>query len=359
MNSKPQRFAYIDAIRVFAMFCVIISHTAAEFLRQNYHSSTWHFANVLTAITSVNVPLFIMISGALLLHSSHTDSIRYTYQKRLPKLIVPFLVWSVVAAFCYQAYPNFIPNWKRFFVSLVYLPNQPTGIALWFMYAIISLYIIAPLIKAMTDHLSKRHIEYLLIIWFITNTILPTIASALPAKLKPIFTYYPEGNLIFIGGYLGYFVLGYYLTMVKIPKQKWLYLTELITVILMSALTWIQTTLHGTYTDSFKPVTSFLVVILASAVFLSFKSHPGTEHKWWQKLVTFYTPLSFGIYLFHNDVVLYLEDFWLKQTQLPGILAIVILSLEVIAIVTLVILMLNQIPGVRFIFNGNQKKQND
>ena len=81
---------YIDVLRVLSMFSVMFLHTAAGSLRVNLNSNLWHFSNILTSIMSTSVPIFFMVSGAMLLRQGKTVSISYTYKKRLPKAFVPF-----------------------------------------------------------------------------------------------------------------------------------------------------------------------------------------------------------------------------------------------------------------------------
>lgn len=49
----------------------------------------------------------------------------------------------------------------------------------------------------MVDSLSSDLVKYMLILWFVTNSLLPTIAGFVPDKLKPIFTLYADFDMYF------------------------------------------------------------------------------------------------------------------------------------------------------------------
>jgi len=57
-------------------------------------------ANIYGSIARISVPLFFMMSGYLLL--PRTESLRSFYTKRMPKVVLPFIFWSVIylTVFC-------------------------------------------------------------------------------------------------------------------------------------------------------------------------------------------------------------------------------------------------------------------
>ena len=64
-----KRYYYIDFLRIFSMLSVIFLHVVADLLRVKYGSLEWHFSNLITSVISVAVPVFFMISGAMLLNN--------------------------------------------------------------------------------------------------------------------------------------------------------------------------------------------------------------------------------------------------------------------------------------------------
>jgi len=99
---KHKRIVYIDVIRVVAMFLVILAHACSARYAVRDGSSSWNMVNLLVVVTEVAVPLFFMISGATILNSKRTTDIKYLYKHRLVRLVIPFMIWSVISSsiFC-------------------------------------------------------------------------------------------------------------------------------------------------------------------------------------------------------------------------------------------------------------------
>ena len=89
--------------------------------------------------------------------------------------------------------------------------STPTTVHLWFMYALIPLYLISPILKTLVDTMSSKLFKYCLVLWFVFSSVFPTLAALVPGTVRPLFVLSKEFSLNFINGYIGYFLLGYYL----------------------------------------------------------------------------------------------------------------------------------------------------
>lgn len=190
-----------------------IEHNAIQKQKNDKNSPTWHVSNILTAIMGTSVPLFFMISGALLLDSKKTLSIGLTLKNRLYKFFIPFLVWSMIAILYFEGVQFATTgdiNTHLILTKLRNIPSQPTTVHLWFMYALIPLYILSPLLKRLVNTITKELAIYLLSLWVVFSSILPTIVMLAPQKFQSLFILNPAYNLNFMNGYLGYFIAGYY-----------------------------------------------------------------------------------------------------------------------------------------------------
>ncbi len=337
--AKIQHIEYIDVLRVLSMISVVFLHTAAGSLRDNLGSPIWHLSNVLTAIMGSSVPLFFMISGAMLLDSDKTLSLGYTYKKRLPKALVPFLVFSILAIFYFAALGYVISdtvNWKDALSKLKNITSQPTTVHLWFMYALIPLYLLSPLLKKLVDALSRDLVRYLLLLWVIFASFLPTLTALLPAPYQSLFAINPSYNLNFLNGYLGYFILGYYLFKnEKHYSKKLLAGIILLDTVIISLGTWLKTSQIGQYSEIFKSYTRIFTLILSVAIFLFVKEllRDRALSPRWSGIVNVLSAASFGIYLVHNllvDLISRIIKLWPAQSLLVlfgGFLAVLIVSL--------------------------------
>src|SRR6478735_4906834 len=104
--SEAQRIGWIDSVRVLACFLVVVSHSTDAFV-QTPDGSVDGVAAFFVGGVRACVPLFVMISGALLLPMRGTA--QEFFKRRLSRVIVPFLIWGVVLAVL--PIPAGEPNW--------------------------------------------------------------------------------------------------------------------------------------------------------------------------------------------------------------------------------------------------------
>lgn len=303
-----KKYLYLDFLRIFSMFAVIFLHTVADLLRTNYQEFIWHFSNILSSLFSTSVPIFFMISGALLLSDDKSLSVIQLYKVRLKKICIPFIFWSVFAVLYYfivdvSYYGNF--NYDGIIYRLKHIFSQPVTIHLWFMYALIPIYILLPYIKLIVDNANKNHIRYIFILWIIFSVFLTTAQNLVTDNYKIIFQMNNQFSLNIIGGYLGFFILGYYIhnNDIKI-KKRWLSIYIILDILIVSAGTYFLTTKTGAYFEGFKVYCGFFTSSMSIALFLLFKDiFKNTETIKHGKLISVVSDTSFAIYLIHNLVI--------------------------------------------------------
>jgi len=311
MDTLNERIEYIDILRVVSMLSVVFLHTAAGSLRGMIGSPVWHFSNILTSIMSTSVPIFFMISGAVLMSSKKTLSLNITYKKRIPKILVPFIIWSIVAV-AYYAAMNILSSgsidWNMVTTKLRNLPAQPTTIHLWFMYALIPLYVLSPILKKLVDSLTNTLMLYMLAIWLVFSSVLPTLVQFLPVKYQSLLILNSSYNLNFMNGYLGYFLIGYYLMNYRKRISKKLLAGIIAADTAVIALgSWWKSIEAGSYSEFFKSYSKLFMLVLSIAIFLLVKELMA-DHRLRglvSKGVQVLSPLSFGVYLVHNLIVDY------------------------------------------------------
>lgn len=313
--AQKGRIEYIDVLRVLSALSVVFLHTAAGSLRGNTGSVVWHTANVLTGIMSISVPIFFMISGAMVMSSKKTLSIAYTYKKRVVRMAVPFLVWSLFAVIYYQAvnlYTTGAVNWWEAAKKLAYMPGQAVTVHLWFMYALIPLYLLSPILKRLVDAMNESLGRYMFVLWIVFSSVLPTIASFLPVKYQTMFQLSPDFNMNFMNGYLGYFLIGYYLFIYdKKISKKLLTGVIIIDTAVISLGTWWKTVETDSYSEVFKTYPRLFILILSIAVFMYIKSLMEERHlpPLGSGILQVLSMTSFGIYLMHNLIVDFVSSF--------------------------------------------------
>ncbi len=203
-----KRIVYLDLIRIFAIVFIILMHSP---IPQEGNQSI--ILGGISFITAPGLGLLFMVSGALLLPVK--ASMYAFYKKRLGKVVAPTLFFSFFYIFVNIFIGNEdLTNICRYIISIPFSP-QGHGI-LWFMYTIIGLYLISPIISPWLEKASQKEIETVLLLWMITMCY---------PFLRLIFQI-DDGKasiLYYFNGYGGYYLLGYYLHHYhKHIKIKWI-----------------------------------------------------------------------------------------------------------------------------------------
>lgn len=206
-----QRTIYLDVIRIIACIMVVIMHAPIPGLDAESHGP---FLVLISYMTVPCVPLFFMVSGALLLPCEKEITAVNYLKKRIGKVVGPTIVFSLF---------YMMVNKSINCISILSIPfsTQGHGI-LWFMYALIGLYLLVPVISPWIRQVSRRELEIYILLWMIT-------------QCYPYFSLFIKinssntGILYYFTGYVGYFLLGYYLNRYFI-SLKWLLFLAILTL---------------------------------------------------------------------------------------------------------------------------------
>lgn len=226
-NSKKAetKILWPDAIRIISVFFVILIHTTASVVLswKQINAADWMFANIYDSIARVSVPLFVMLSGALLINKN--DSLKTFFKKRLKRILLPWIFWGTILLLISGVTIN-IYNFK-----IILIENFLSGF--WFMPMIAGIYIVTPIIKKFAVNATKNELKYFLTVWFLIASLIPTTKSLFPLEI-----YFINPSWF---AYLGYFVGGYYIVHRSKISENYLQLSKIIYV---SSLLF---TIFGTY----------------------------------------------------------------------------------------------------------------
>lgn len=277
---KERNYNY-DIMRVLACIMIICMHAPMPNLNAN-----GIILSTISYFTAPGLCLFFVISGSLLLPIK-TDTTTFL-KKRLGKVIMPTLVFTILYIIlnCINGEQQ---NILRTICSIPF-SAQGHGV-LWFMYTLIGLYLVAPIISKWLDSASKREVELYLLLWVIT----------LCFPILKLFVGINEGNtgvLYYFSGYIGYFILGYYLK--KYPESislKKLIIPDIIAIIAPIAfkVMHIEIDFYSMfwYLSIFVALLCTTIYVLISKI--KIKKRGG--------IVELISNLSFGIYLIHIAVM--------------------------------------------------------
>lgn len=300
---KREHIYYFDYLRIFAMIAVIFMHTAATPLRAELGTSTsWKALNVFTSLAFSAVPLFFMMSGYLNLSQdmSGAEYITKLCKRRIPRLLLPLVSWTLVAVVEQSLLSG---QWSPSMIGSKFISgvHAPVMTHFWYMYTLIPMYIIAPLLSgaARLDKMGRRFFFGLILIctaYTACNELLAlcgmdAFVLDFPAKLLRWGA----------GGYLLTFLLGYFLASSKkrVPNSPLLAGAAAV-VVLVSVGTHILTEANGQYTQTLQDQSSGLEVFLAAGIFLLFKENLNKQSRIFPVLVSTLSKFSLAIYLMHN-----------------------------------------------------------
>jgi surface polysaccharide O-acyltransferase-like enzyme len=302
-----QRFLHADVIRAYATLAVVLLHAAVLYVDrwQQISSHWWWVGNVFHSLSRSAVPLFIMLSGALLLAPGKAESLEDFWRKRLAKLLVPFGLWSLVYLWLGQA-----ESTQSVLQRLVGLLHQPAYGHLWFLYMILGLYSVTPLLRIFIRHGDRATLRYYLVLWFVFCEIAPFVNSVFH------FSLYFQ-SVFYINGFIGLFLLGYFLDTVKLTPR----LTQWAVMLVIGG--WVATAVAtatvmnpatGKPFDLVYEVGSPLVLGMSAGTFLLLKNLP--HERWSQRAPWLYQAMgalsgaSMTIYLAHLLPVQWVQTGW-------------------------------------------------
>ena len=299
MNTSKKHIYFFDYLRIFAAFGVVYMHTAAGILRESV-SFDWELINILTSLAFTAVPLFFMMSGYLLLSSERTKDISVLLKKRLPRLIVPLAAWTVVAVLlnCYRLGQL---NISGIVSGLLSALSEPAAVHFWFLYTLIAMYALSPLLYGAINSLDKKgHIYVLSIIALVTLQVMLT--AVLPENMHKAVNIDVIAKLKFFGGNLCSFILGYYLGhFEKRLPNKILLPAAVILLAIIAFGTHSLTVRNGEFADAFLNQSAGFEVLLASCIFLLFKQNLNRPSRLTELFPA--VNLLMGIYLMHNLLI--------------------------------------------------------
>ena len=325
-NQKNQHIVWLDVVRFIAMFTVVCCHCTDPF---NFYPGTapnigeiklW--GAIYGSVLRPCVPLFVMITGALLL-PVRGDASTF-YKKRIPRVFYPFLIWSVL----YNLFPwitgllglnpqiilDFFPYageevmQQSFSVSLEYILMIPfnfsiLAVHMWYIYLLIGLYLYLPVFSAWVEKASERAKLMFLLAWGVT-LLLPYYYQFVSNYLWGTCSWNSFGMLYAFAGFNGYLLLGHYL-----KNLEWSLKKTLAIGIPMFAVGYAVTFLgfrHITalpeYTDEmlelFFTYCSLNVVMMTIPVFMLAKKVKVNSERM-KKALANLTVCGFGIYMIH------------------------------------------------------------
>lgn len=310
---------YLEVLRIIASFLVITNHVNNPAFYFTNVTSSWYISIGLFYFSKIAVPVFLMISGCLLL--GKIDTVQ-KYVNRILRCVCVIFVFSVV----YYVYYYNMNEWSiyGFFNHIC----DGTTIAFWYLYLYLGILIILPILQRMTSFLSKKTIEVLLVIAILVCGSIPMIATFVGIEVNKVF------QLFGYIPYIGLLFSGYYIDKYLVITKKTFWISQIVFCVLI--LVQVLTTEKLFYIDGqnymlldnrvFPTITISAICFFVFVKYIVSRFLIEERHA---KLLSYVGGLTFGIYLlgdlFINVFSPVIENYYAKINTVALLFIVVIM----------------------------------
>lgn len=325
-----QHQGWVDVVRVLGAFLVVLAHTGMW-----GNQTKWAFP-LFYAVSRNGVPIFFMVSGFLLL--SKQEDLFSFLKKRARRIFIPFLFWSLV--YDLYAHQEILTNPITLEVVariVLRIARGPRAGHLWFFYTLIGLYLFTPILRLFVTKAQKADFLYYIGLWLFSIPVLKILESFTPIRLGlelPMFS-----------GYIGYYLLGYYLGRMESSRKQ--AILAFILFMLAAGFTFIVMLFDLPPQDEtvFRSYLSLNVIVMSGAAFFLLKHLAQSQSShWWTSL----SQTTLGIYLIHPLVIEWLAQgpFLTIKAKGPALIWIPLVAFLVFSLSSSLVWILQKIPGL-------------
>ena len=345
---QPSYLAYANMMRIVAAIAPVLYHVTIPFfdLHESMSRLDWWFCNFILSSTPWVVGVILMLSGALLLDPSKSESAKVFYRKRLQRVGIPLIFWSVI----YLAYEaKYTAAGLTLYQALQRVATGQTAPHLYFLFAIGGLYVFTPMMRIYIAHATRKELFLgILLVFFMLAG--GHLASSFARRG------WMGGNAFnkFIP-YLGYFLLGYYLRNVIMSRKTFVWVCGLwIGSVILTAV--------GTYALVFVldigremllyRVLSPAMIITTVTTFLILSyafSRPSGKKTWKTNMVQKLSAATLGVFLIHLVFVWRAHDLGMIDWLGSVWVSVPVASFVILVISYLITFIIGRVPYVRCI----------
>lgn len=306
------RLAYADLLRGLATIAVIVIHvTAGPLTALNVTSADWGVLNVYNGLTRWCVPVFLMLSGMFMLDPKKGLTTPTLLGRYVLRILTALFFWGFFYGITNYLLAGGSLSWDAVLLSLKNVLWTNTHFHLWFLYTILGLYLLTPILRAFVRGASRGDFHWLFLLVFLFGALLPLALHFRPSQTVSAWTQALSVSSAVEGiiTYIGYYVGGYYLknfTLGRLPEII-IYLLGIFGAVVTVGGTALMSNRAGRADFFLYGYTTPNVLFMAVAVFVLFRYLLGvSEERGRRRGVAAVAQVSFGIYLVHEFFLLIL-----------------------------------------------------
>lgn len=342
--APPARVGWLDVLRIVAILAVITIHTVSPLTAGATvptFSATWWVAATMNVVSLWCVPVFVMISGGLLLRPAKPAPAAAFYRRRLNRIGVPLVFWTVV----YLALrPTLFGEHLTRHEATRDLATGHPYLQLYYLYVVAGLYAVTPLLRHVIARASADRIRLFAVGVLAFNVADFTLAAAFGAGGANALTEWLP--------FVGYFLAGAWLMFSPIRER-----TATRAAMLAAAAAAATLVLSALFIDVFGwtrigryflGYQSPTVVVMSLALFLAVRAR-ATRREWKSRpAVARLGAATFGIFLLHPLVLVPLLQHAGRPSQLTTVaICVPAIVLAVAAVSAAATVVLARVPYVR------------
>ncbi|QNA92283.1 acyltransferase family protein [Microbacterium sp. Se63.02b] len=340
----------LDALRIGSVVGVVAIHVFAGMVANPDVRGTagWWGAVVADIGFVWVVPVFVMISGALVLAPrQHAGGPALFYRKRLPRLLTALVFWSLLYFVLIRTlFSQIAPT--RLDLARFVLDGQPYT-HLYFLWLIVGLYVVAPVLASFLQGGGQRRAVIFAavtlgatVVTGVSSSVLTAMGDAAPLTLLALTQWLP---------YAGYFLAGWALRAVRVSGWRFVVVLGLTVLAIVASIVQYGLRPSLPLVDAVLPLSYFGPVVAAASlgVFICVNSalgrwNPGPGA---QRMVRELSDCAFGVFLVHFAIMLLVRALPPFESAAGSLLLSVLEWLVVVCSSFLVVFLMRRVPGLR------------
>lgn len=296
MKVCKERNPALDIIRIIAVIAVVMIHVSVNYTATfDTSSAEFIWANIFGSMSRLGVPLFVMVSGALMLDEDKNVEFNLVL-KKVKTIACLLLFWSAVYCIAYRiALPLMKGEAINSYdiVSSLVLGHDH----LWYLYMTIGLYLSTPFLRSFVKKDNKHLVLLFIGIALVVQFTLPMLngLSLVWKDVSYCIKFIEKFDMGFFGGYIAYYMLGWYVVHIGVKHKLPIYIFGLLS--LLAIVLYAQKTKD--FGNAYSPMNIF-VLMYSFAVFTLLNSNIRINMKnKTKKIIASLSNLSFGVYAIH------------------------------------------------------------
>jgi len=309
---SENRIVYLDVMRVLAIALVLMNHLPAYHLYEVEGGMNEAGALFLSVFTRVNVPLFAMVSGALLL--GREESWQVLWEKRISRFLWVILIFSGLLYLMFGLLRGRVMSVDDFILGLIGGTLKDFD-SYWYLYAYLGFLLMLPMLRYVARSMKPSDFWMLFGLHAVVYTVVPVcrfllslvgveglaLSRDMQLSLSTVTLYF-------------YPLMGYYLEhkvdVNQISRHEWgiIALVNMLAFAVSMGFTYWEGVESG-FSQRYLNLGVYVNVISLYLVLKRLLSPAMMErHQGWANFFSLVGPLTFGVYLMDPDLKLLLYE---------------------------------------------------